>query len=78
MRIDMLPFYLFLHMHTFYPPFWNQNRPCTSFFLKQKWMIPVVLSAVKNYFVHFGQKNRKKSLLKVALGVDMEVFAQYL
>ena len=27
----------------------------------------MVLSAVKNYFVHFGQKNRKNSLLKVAL-----------
>ena len=41
-------------------------------------MIPVVLSAVKNYFVHFGQKNRNNSLLKVALGVVLEVIAQYL
>ena len=78
MRIDMLPFYLFLHMHTFYPVFWNQSRPCTSFFLGQKWMIPMVLSTVKNDFVHLGQKNRKNSLLKVALGVVLEVFAQYL
>ena len=32
----------------------------------------------KNYFVHFGQKDRKNSLLKVALGVVLEVIAQYL
>ena len=29
----------------------------------------MVLSASKDYFVHSGQKNRKNSLLKVALGV---------
>ena len=32
----------------------------------------------KKYFVHFGQKTRKNSLLKVALGVVLEMFAQYL
>jgi hypothetical protein len=41
-------------------------------------MIPVVPSTVKIYFVHFGQKNRRNSLLNVALGIVLEVFAQYL
>ena len=36
-------------------------------------MILVVLSTVKIYFVYFGQKNRRNSLLKVALGVALEV-----
>jgi hypothetical protein len=78
MRIDILPFHLFLYMHTYYLLFQNQSRPCTSFFLKYNLMIPVVPSTVKIYFMHFGQKNRRNSLLKVALGVVLEVFAQYL
>ena len=40
-------------------------------------MIPVVLSTVKIHFVHFSQKNRRNSLLKVAVGVILEVFSQY-
>ena len=73
MKIDIFSFHLFLHTHTFYPLLQNQSRPCTSIFLKQNWMILVVLSTVKIYFVYFGQKNGGNSLLKVALGVALEV-----